>query len=220
MAKIQGGSSTTYNRTWHRQKAGSKPPQDSWEEQLYLSVGEELWENLLDSKKYIQLYENVMRWNDSAVEEAFEDAKNRFLAKIKGVPCDVPLPDPDANIDEVDWSDSGNPAELVLDEEETCQGRSEGEVVVIVGLDEALMDPSFCVGWGPGPWDEEDLKKENPWGLPSVSQDPKKAAAVQGGGNKWYWYTSPSRRCTPRYGAGYYVKDRWGQRNIGRRWLL
>lgn len=195
MAKIQGGC--------HHQKADSKPPQDSWEEHLYLSVGEELWENLLDSKKYIQLYENVMRWNDSAVEEAFEDAKNLFLAKIKGVPCDVPLPDPDANIDEIDWSDSGNAAELVFDEEETSQVRSDGEVV-IVGLDEALMDASFCVGWGPGPWDKEDPKKAT--------------AAAEGGGNKRY--TSPSRRCTPRYGGGYYVKDRWGQRNIGRRWLL
>ncbi|XP_024177712.1 uncharacterized protein LOC112183569 [Rosa chinensis] len=144
-----------------RRKVASRPPKDSWEEQLYLSVGKELWEKLTDSNnKCIYLYQNVARWNDSAAKEAFENAKTRFLAKIKEVPCNVQSPDPDAYIDEIDWSDSGNP-ELVLDEAESNEWRSEGEFI-LEGFE--VLDPSFCVGWGPETWyeakKEEEVKKD------------------------------------------------------------
>ncbi|KAK9289436.1 hypothetical protein L1049_007591 [Liquidambar formosana] len=56
----------------------------------------------------------VVKWNDSAGEEAFHNAKNRFWAKINGLPCDLPFPDPDIYIDEIDWNPNIDP-ELVLD---------------------------------------------------------------------------------------------------------
>ncbi|KAL6220939.1 hypothetical protein ACLB2K_008692 [Fragaria x ananassa] len=39
-------------------------------------------------------------------KNAFNDAKNRFLDKVDGLPCYIALPDSDAYIDEIDWSNS------------------------------------------------------------------------------------------------------------------
>ncbi|KAF8395768.1 hypothetical protein HHK36_019719 [Tetracentron sinense] len=61
------------------------------------------------------LDENVVQWNDSASEEAFHNAKKRFWAEINGLPHDVPLPDPDMYIDEVDWNSEIDPELLGLD---------------------------------------------------------------------------------------------------------
>ncbi|PQQ02801.1 bifunctional endo-1 4-beta-xylanase XylA-like [Prunus yedoensis var. nudiflora] len=41
--------------------------------------------------------------NDSAGEEAFQNAKQHFLADINGLSCDISLPDPSIYIDEIDW---------------------------------------------------------------------------------------------------------------------
>ena len=193
----------------------SRPPKDSWEEHLNLSVGQELWEQLTDSdsKCNIYLYKNVARWNDSAAKEAFDDAKTRFLAKIKNVPCNVPSPDPDAYIDEIDWSDSGNP-EMILEEEESWYWRSEGESV-IEGF-EVILGPSFCVGWGPDEWyepkKEEEVKKdageEKAWG--AYYWEANLAGAVgDGRGNSGAKkrYNSSPRRCTPNMAVGIGEKE-------------
>ncbi|XP_050376521.1 uncharacterized protein LOC126793929 [Argentina anserina] len=181
----------------------SRPPKDSWEEQLYLSVGKELWEKLSDSNnKCIYLYQNVARWNDSAGREAFDNAKTRFLAKIKDVPRNVPSPDPDAYIDEIDWSDSSN-VEVILEEEENSEWRNEGDFV-LEGFE--VLYPSFCVGWGPEIWykaKEEEVKKdageEKAW---EAYWEANLAGAVGGGGggggNCGGKYNSSSRRCIPK----------------------
>ncbi|KAF8395772.1 hypothetical protein HHK36_019723 [Tetracentron sinense] len=46
-------------------------------------------------------HENVIQWNDSASEEAFHNAKNRFWAAINGLQCGISLPDPDIYIYEL-----------------------------------------------------------------------------------------------------------------------
>nr|XP_011470757.1 PREDICTED: uncharacterized protein LOC105353378 [Fragaria vesca subsp. vesca] len=198
-----------------RPQVASKPPKDSWEEQLYLSVGKELWKMLTDSNnKCVYLFPNVARWNDSAAKEAFDDAKCRFLAKIKKAPCDVPSPDPEAYIDEIDWSDDAIP-EL----DESIEWGSEGEF----GLEGfEVIDPSFCVGWGPDEWyetkkeeevkDSDKVRKE--W---EAYWEAKAAKAVGGGGwGKSGGRNSSSRCCTPRCGDGY----SFGQRKVYREKIM
>lgn len=45
-----------------------------------------------------------MKWNDSASEATFCDAKKRFWAKINDIPTDVPQPDPDMYNEDIDWN--------------------------------------------------------------------------------------------------------------------
>lgn len=49
-------------------------------------------------------HSNVLNWNDSAAEEAFQNAKKRYWAKLNSLPCDISLPDPDTYVDQVDWN--------------------------------------------------------------------------------------------------------------------
>ncbi|KAL6134009.1 hypothetical protein ACLB2K_066242 [Fragaria x ananassa] len=168
----------------------------AWEKKFCLSVGSVPWKKLLDTKRCMYLYENIVQWNDSAGEEAFQNAKNRFWAKINDRPCDISLPDPDIYIDEIDWNSSIDP-ELILDLEREPKPSNEtkGEGV-IVGDPFLLNQPIACTGWGDA---EEDFKKdasgdaehwgpggkaddkENPWGL--VSDHNKEA--IGGWGSSW-----------------------------------
>ena len=111
-------------------------------------------------KSYVYLYDNVVKWNDSAGEEAFNNAKNRFWAKIKGLPCDLSPPDPDIYIDSIDWNSTVDP-ELFLDlEREPTPLVDNNEDGNVVTLTEALLqNQSFsCTGWGDA---EEDFQKGN-----------------------------------------------------------
>ncbi|OMO86112.1 hypothetical protein COLO4_21307 [Corchorus olitorius] len=109
------------------------------------------------------LYDNVVQWDDSAGEEAFNNAKNRFWAEINGLPCDIRLPDPDSYIDEIDWDSEIDP-ELLLDlerEPEAPDENDKNESVVILGNPLLLNQPySFIgpTGWGDA---EEGAVKEN-----------------------------------------------------------
>ncbi|KAK4777504.1 hypothetical protein SAY87_017691 [Trapa incisa] len=143
-AHIQDHQRTRVNRkppagNWQR----SVP---SWEKRFCTSVGSVPWGKVLEAKRFMHLYNNVVQWNDSAGEEAFSNAKKRFYAEINGLPCDISLPDPDKYIDEVDW-DSAVDSKLISDLE---QGQPEGveeEGSVILGS--MLVDQSFgCIGWG------------------------------------------------------------------------
>lgn len=53
---------------------------------------------------FVYCHSNVFDWNDSAAEEAFQNAKKRYWAKINSFPCDISLPDPDTYIDQIDWN--------------------------------------------------------------------------------------------------------------------
>lgn len=51
-----------------------------------------------------------MQWDDSAAAEAFNNAKMRYWGYCNGFPCSIPLPNPDAYIDEIDWISIGSNA--------------------------------------------------------------------------------------------------------------
>lgn len=67
------------------------------------------WQKVVTAKKYMYCHENVVKWDDSAGEEAFHNAKRRYWEKINGLPCETPLPDPDVYIDEIDWKPNIDP---------------------------------------------------------------------------------------------------------------
>ncbi|KAE8679332.1 U4/U6 small nuclear ribonucleoprotein PRP4-like protein-like [Hibiscus syriacus] len=91
-----------------------QPIVPSWEKKFCTLVGSVLWRKLIETKRFMYLYDNVVQWNDSAGEEAFRNAKNRFWAEINGLPCDIILPDPDSYTDKIDW-DSEIDSELLMD---------------------------------------------------------------------------------------------------------
>ncbi|GAB4851679.1 hypothetical protein Ancab_031083 [Ancistrocladus abbreviatus] len=145
----QGGS---------RQRSQSgRPPRDdkssipSWEKKFCASVGSVPWWKLVEAKRLMYLFDDVVKWNDSAGEEAFWNAKNRFWAEINGLPCDIKFPDPDIYIDEIDWDAEINP-ELLLDleREPAIPNNETAEEGVIVNLGVPLdLAQSFpCSGWG------------------------------------------------------------------------
>ncbi|CAK9322706.1 unnamed protein product [Citrullus colocynthis] len=130
----------------------------SWEKKFCSSVGLISWRKLLDTKKCMYLYDNVVKWNDSAGEEAFHNAKRRFWAKINGLPCNISLPDPDIYIDEIDWNCNVDPDLLLdLDREQIAPVVREGDEVIASLYDALGLYQSYtCVGWGEP---KEDLQK-------------------------------------------------------------
>lgn len=133
----------------------------SWEKKFCSSVGSVPWKKLLETKKFIHLYDNVIKWNDSAGKEAFQTAKNNFYANIHGLPCDNSLPDPDIYIDKIDWNSEVDP-NLILDLDSDSvvpDSDPKDEQVVIFG---SSFPPSYQnfspYGWG----DSDDDKKKDP----------------------------------------------------------
>lgn len=122
-----------------------------WEKMFCTLVGSVPWGKLVETKKYLNLHDNVMNWDDSAGKEAFDNAKKRFWAAINGLPCDIPLPDPDIYIDDVDWDSSVDPG-LLLDLERDATVPSEEEKdageVVILGTSLLLYQSFSGPGWG------------------------------------------------------------------------
>ncbi|KAL8172153.1 hypothetical protein V2J09_023957 [Rumex salicifolius] len=125
----------------------------SWEKKFCESICLIPWHKLLEAKKFMHLYDNVIRWNDTAAEEAFKNAKSRYWAEMNGLPCNVKLPDPDTYIDKVDWNSNVDP-ELLLDLERGLEMDSKvgGSEVDFVTHGKPFMldnEPVFCdQGWG------------------------------------------------------------------------
>ncbi|WCJ33406.1 hypothetical protein M5689_014772 [Euphorbia peplus] len=158
--EVQGTRSHNKKPPFH---GNWQPTVPTWEKRFCYTVGSVPWSKLLETKRSMYLYENVVQWNDSACEEAFHNAKSRFWAKMKGLLCDISLPDPDEYIDEVDWNSEIDP-ELYLDLEREFKypdekdNKEEGVI-----LDNNLLNQSFsCTGWGEA---EEDLQKAAAGGL-------------------------------------------------------
>lgn len=137
-----------------------QPTVPSWEKKFCTSVGSVPWRKLLETKRSMYLYDNVVKWNDSAVEEAFYNAKNRFWADINNLPCDIALPDPDIYIDEIDWNSKIDPELLQdLEREPKASDKKDKEDHVVDLGSALLLNQSFsCTGWGDA---EEDLAKHN-----------------------------------------------------------
>lgn len=98
-----------------------KPTVPSWEKEYCESVGLP-WKELCKAKEYISCYDSVLNWNDSAGEEAFHLAKERYWAKYNGHSCHFPPSDPDIYIDVIDCN-----AEQLLDVDLPDRADSESE---------------------------------------------------------------------------------------------
>ncbi|KAI3830194.1 hypothetical protein L1987_04328 [Smallanthus sonchifolius] len=130
----------------------------SWEKKFCASVGSISWKKILETKKIIHLYDDIIKWNDSAGKEAFEKAKNNFYANMYNLPNDSVLPDADIYIDKVNW-DSEVDQNLMRDlDSDSVVPNSKDEQVVIFG---SSFPPSYQnfspYGWG----DSDDDKKKD-----------------------------------------------------------
>ncbi|XP_068661850.1 uncharacterized protein [Aristolochia californica] len=144
-----------------------QPSVSSWEKKFCYSNCSISWRKLLETKKLMCFYTNVVQWNDSAGEEAFRNAKARFWAELHGVPCNISLPDPDIYIDEIDWNCYIDPELLSEldqpppppDDEERMDGKAQ---TLSSGWDSYLLSdkPIVCSGWG----DAEVPIKASGWG--------------------------------------------------------
>jgi hypothetical protein len=109
------------------------------------------------------MHPNVVNWADSAVKEAFDNAKNRFWAEFNGFPCNIPLPDPNIYIDDVDWNAPvDNELYLDLDKEAESLCVMEEKVEEPVILDRSLLlNKSFSIpGWPePTGWGDDEITK-------------------------------------------------------------
>ncbi|KAL8459989.1 hypothetical protein ACS0TY_031771 [Phlomoides rotata] len=104
------------------------------------------WNVFLQKKKHIHLHPKALEWNDIAAKEAFNNAKRRFWSQKHHFSCDVPLPDPNLYIYNIDW-DSKIDIELDLD---SISSRDENEGPEFSG--DPLVPESYRdivpTGWG------------------------------------------------------------------------
>ncbi|KAJ1256329.1 hypothetical protein BS78_K047500 [Paspalum vaginatum] len=89
-------------------------PVPLWEREFCSYVGNISWQRFCENKQYVWGYHNIEQWDDSGALENFQNAKARFWAYYHGRPSDIPLPDRDMFIDEVDHRCKVDP-ELVAD---------------------------------------------------------------------------------------------------------
>lgn len=80
------------------------PSIPSWEKEFCKQSVRLSWKKICELKKCTIYFPEIEKWNDSAIEEAFQTAKKRYISKIKGAPCEIPQLDPNQYIDEVDWN--------------------------------------------------------------------------------------------------------------------
>ncbi|KAF5742424.1 hypothetical protein HS088_TW09G00472 [Tripterygium wilfordii] len=81
-----------------------------WEKKFCYVIGSVPWPKVVYAKKFMFCHGNVLNWDDSGSEVAFQNAKKRFWAEINGLHCDIPLPDPDIYVDQVNWNPDIDPA--------------------------------------------------------------------------------------------------------------
>ncbi|TMW89539.1 hypothetical protein EJD97_017056 [Solanum chilense] len=182
------------------------------------------WHKVVSAKTYMDCYENVVKWDDSAGQEAFNVAKRRYWAKISGFPPQDPPPNPDLYIDEVDWDSAIDP-ELILDLDREYFNPNEVKNSV---KSENNLDPGCTLVWedktadnGENPWGSGDVQGsktaangENPWESGNVQdskpvgnrENPWESASIEDTKQTWNeWYTpvnikndNPWERSSPK----------------------
>ncbi|KAK4412906.1 hypothetical protein Salat_2937800 [Sesamum alatum] len=149
----------SYRRSQNKRppRGSWQPTVPSWEKEFCKVVGSLDWETLLQMKRFMHLYENVIKWNDSAGEEALSQAKKRFWAEINGLPCDISLPDPDLYIDKIDWDSAVDPQmQSDIEFEPMISNADEDHDPVVIFGDSLFPNQAYSVtGWGD---DEENFK--------------------------------------------------------------
>ncbi|KAI3760693.1 hypothetical protein L1987_51091 [Smallanthus sonchifolius] len=150
-AKAKGG-----NTNWHQNVP-------YWEKRFVSSVGSISWKKFLEAKEFTHLYDNIMKWDDYAGEEAFHAAKDRFYAQFHGLPCDVESHNPDLYNDKIDWNAQMD-YNLIQDlESEPVPPDDASQHDPVVIFEDILPDPYkdySPYGWG----DSDDMKKDQ-WGI-------------------------------------------------------
>nr|GLL40943.1 uncharacterized protein LOC109180717 isoform X1 [Ipomoea trifida] len=185
----------------------------SWEIDFCKSVGIP-WNKVIYTKKYISCHDSVVKWDDSASQEAFHDAKTRYWARSNGVACDNPLPDPCKYVDDVDWNATVDP-EMILDLDRDffnpdeanvnnsedvsgCTGSQDhknlnnGENAWEVGHGQGNGTPE--AGQGSGEWNESKISKNvgDPWEESCAKTGGSfKGTGWRGGGNDSSWGWNP-----------------------------
>lgn len=183
----------------------------SWEKKFCASVGSVPWRKLLETKKFIHLYDNIIKWNDSAGKEAFENAKYNFYANIYNLPCDNLLPDPDIYIDKINWDSNEVDQNLILDLESDSvpDSNSKEEQVVIFGSSFPPSYQSFSpYGWG----DSDDDKKKDPNTSPenNMYQVEGNEGGVVDNNDKWWGWNENNETGKGVPGYGDSRNDYWG----------
>ncbi|VAI29920.1 unnamed protein product [Triticum turgidum subsp. durum] len=85
-----------------------------WEREFCSLVGGISWQRFCENKHFAYMYKEIEQWDDSGAFENFQNAKSRFWSHYHGQPSDIPYPNPDLYIDEVDHRCEVDP-ELVAD---------------------------------------------------------------------------------------------------------
>ncbi|RRT85808.1 hypothetical protein B296_00001101 [Ensete ventricosum] len=142
----------------------------SWVKKFYNDACGIKLKTLCEHQRYASMYKNVLEWDDSAGLEAFQNAKARFFAQYHDRPCDIPLPDPDMYIDEVDHDAPVDP-ELVADLEKQPSESTDVQSVA-PGLSN-YWDMCGVEAIQPTGWDDE------------VEPEPKRQDIKDGVGNSW-----------------------------------
>ncbi|KAM7256708.1 hypothetical protein ACFE04_012449 [Oxalis oulophora] len=144
-----------------------QPTVPAWEKKFCTLVNGVPWSKVLNAKGTLFIYDKVDKWNDSAVEEAFRNAKNRYWAEINNLPSDTPVPGPDIYIDQIDWNSKIDP-ELFLDLEKEPEVPEERKYSGVVILTPEILYPGYSPqGWGdaednfPKPTVENEFNWEN-----------------------------------------------------------
>ncbi|KAH0471064.1 hypothetical protein IEQ34_000787 [Dendrobium chrysotoxum] len=87
-----------------RQSASPGPPSfesvPNWEKRFCCQMK---WRDFCEKKRVVHLFPKVLDWDDTAGKEAFDNAKARYWAQINNLPSEIPLPDPDMFVQEVDY---------------------------------------------------------------------------------------------------------------------
>ncbi|CAI8613905.1 unnamed protein product [Vicia faba] len=140
----------------------------------------------VEGKKYMESHSKVMKWDDYAAKHAVYDAKFRYWGEINGYRWDIPLPDQDMYIDDVDWDASVDP-ELCLDldrEDEARRNMIENiQETVVLGIE----------GIEPTGWEVDDEQ---------VTKPPEPSYAAEGWGSSNHetnsWEENDSQRWFPK----------------------
>ncbi|XVE99879.1 hypothetical protein REPUB_Repub03eG0239700 [Reevesia pubescens] len=142
-----------------------------WEKKFCTLVGRISWRKIVDAKKFMYYNDNVLTWDDSAGEEAFQNAKRRYWAEISGFSCDISAPNPNSFIDEINWNPYIDP-ELIRDLEQEYFSPNNGEKDGKVELENKIarnLSSARIEGCNMIPY-----KVDNPWESDNVIQGSSK----------------------------------------------
>lgn len=183
----------------------------SWEKRYCSVVGSIPWKKVLVAKQYMHCYDDVVKWRDSAAEEAFNNAKERFWAAINGLPCDIPLPDPYMYIAKIDWNPHIDP-ELVSDlDREYFNPDEGGKYEKEETADQSAQNSVFGLGVG---WNTNLSNGDNPW----EGSDLKGTVALENvakGWNQWEGSTIESRNLNNAPWEQSYTQDNGALKDSG-----